>query len=184
MSFEDAGGKNVNPNFNSGYLGYKLNCTFCIAVFEARLRGYNLEAKPVDKNPNGRQKMLMRYPYFAFISSDNNKITGPKEFYPKNKKACISFLKKEVKPNERYIFYFYPFDSNYPFAHVTEVFKINNKLYFYDPQSGEISNDIILENTKDNINKKSLKHYIFRVDNLEINPSVLKEISQPPASGI
>ena len=39
MSFEQAGGKNVNPNYENGEIGYKLNCSACAAVHKAREMG-------------------------------------------------------------------------------------------------------------------------------------------------
>ena len=138
MTFEDAGGKNVNPNFDSEYLGYKLNCAFCIAVFEARLRGYNLEAKPADKNMTGRAKMLLHYPYYAYQTIDDSKITAPIKFKAENKKDCLKQLKEHVQEGSRYIFSYYPKNLN-GLAHVIEVSKINNNLQFYDPQSNKLS---------------------------------------------
>ena len=35
-----------NPNYNSGDINYRLNCGYCIAAYEMRRRGYDVEANP------------------------------------------------------------------------------------------------------------------------------------------
>ena len=179
MTFEEAGGKNVNPNYNSEDSGYKLNCTACVAVFEARLRGYNLEAKPYNENLKQHAKMLMAFPYYAFKSRNNSQIKGLIKFKAKNKDECIKILNNNLKEGERYIFSYFP-ENNHGFAHVIETAKINNKLSFFDPQCGELYSDIpnnIMYKKEDDSDFN--QEYIFRVDNLDVNPEVLNQVAQP-----
>ncbi len=48
MSYKQANEGRVNPNYNKSD-EYKLNCQCCVAVFEARLRGYDIETLPFDE---------------------------------------------------------------------------------------------------------------------------------------
>lgn len=44
MSYAEADSHAVNPNYGNGF-AYSINCQTCVAVFEARRRGYNVIAK-------------------------------------------------------------------------------------------------------------------------------------------
>lgn len=44
MSFKQANGGKVNPKYTGKRDGYSGNCQTCVAVFEARLRGYDMQA--------------------------------------------------------------------------------------------------------------------------------------------
>ena len=50
MSFKKANEGRVNPNYSPQNLGYAMNCQTSVATFEARLRGYDIEALPFDAN--------------------------------------------------------------------------------------------------------------------------------------
>ena len=183
MSFEEAGGKKVNPNFESDEPGYKSNCTACIAVFEARLRGYDLEAKPYNDNAGQRAKILVMFPYFAFKTTDGSNMKAPIKFNAKDKEDCICILNKNIKNNERYVFRCF-LKGNKGVAHVIEVAKIDNKLKFYDPQCGElydnIPNNIVFKKDDDSDYNQE---YIFRVDNLDVDPTTLTQVAQPAEGG-
>lgn len=45
MSFEEADSGNVNPNYGVSE-GFSYNCQSCVATFEARLRGYDVQVLP------------------------------------------------------------------------------------------------------------------------------------------
>lgn len=45
MSFEEANSGHVNPNYGIDE-GYSINCQSCVATFEARLRGYDVQVLP------------------------------------------------------------------------------------------------------------------------------------------
>ena len=49
---ETLGISDVNPNFGTGS-EWEVNCQRCVPAYEARLRGYDVTAKPADSNRNG-----------------------------------------------------------------------------------------------------------------------------------
>ena len=65
MTFEQADGSKPNPLYEKGG-GFRENCQTAVAVFEARLRGFNIQAKAFDKS-NKFFKKLMNNPAKAFI---------------------------------------------------------------------------------------------------------------------
>ncbi len=60
MTFAEADSGNVNPHFKENYYewcdeedgGYNNNCQTCVVVFEARLKGYDVEAEPFREGTN------------------------------------------------------------------------------------------------------------------------------------
>ena len=73
MSIEIAGGKNVNPNYGKGDERYGKNCQACMGVFEARLRGYDIEALPYDEKTH---RFLEYHPEYMFINPETNEFVG------------------------------------------------------------------------------------------------------------
>ncbi|MDE6677560.1 MAG: hypothetical protein K2K02_00830, partial [Ruminococcus sp.] len=49
MTFDEADHMSVNPNFTTKDSSYRENCQTCVVAYEARLRGYNVEANPMKR---------------------------------------------------------------------------------------------------------------------------------------
>lgn len=172
MSFKKADGGRVNPNVNKGG-GYLINCQLCVAAFEARLRGYNIKAKPFDsKNPYMLQ--LGYEPNLAYIDKKTGK--SP-EFIPTNAnnvEECEQWLKDNIKRNERYAIGYQKIETGG--FHIIEVRKkINGDLEFYDPNSGEFFGKEKLKEMNFN-SKKNLSPEVFRTDDKELNTELLNNI--------
>jgi len=188
MTYEQAGGKNVNPEFTiigNGNTTYKENCQSCVAVFEARMRGYNVETKlpKTDEDVKIKDELELR-PNLAYIDPKTNSIP---EFTILEKatdgNSCAAELDKKINPNERYLFAF-DFKNNNSksiFAHVLIVMKDkNNNLKFYDPQCGIERNSDYLSNVKFRFgfDEEGTKPKILRVDDKKLNYKILNSISQ------
>ena len=100
MSFEEAG-VGVNPHYNKGG-GYHRNCQVCVAVFEARMRGYNIEALPLDEN-NEVMMELRHDPSLAFIDRNTNSFPKVLENpFVHNYEGMISWFNDIIKSDEWY----------------------------------------------------------------------------------
>ena len=184
MSPEEAGGKNVNPGYESDDVGYKMNCTSCVPVHKAREMGYNLKALPARPGDNPHIKMMRRYPYYAFESKDGSNMEAPIHFRSNDVKECIKQVDKKIKKGQGYEFWSHPYGTEDGFAHTVEIYKhSNNKLEVYDPQSGktygkEYFYDIEYKRQeKDHI--YYYPQYLFRIDNKKPKIDILQQISEP-----
>ena len=182
MSFEEAGGNNVNPHYNDSDAeenGYRNNCQSCVAVFEARMRGYDIEAKPFDEG-NETMKRFRLHPNNAFYNSKTGKepeIKHGNNVY--DHESLRQWLNDEIKPKERHALIFYREKQS---GHILIVGKNKHgEFYYYDPQSGESGDDIgFLEKTireHINLNNSGKNPGLFRTDNLELNLDYLNEIA-------
>lgn len=99
MTFEEANSGNVNPNFGKDE-GYRINCQTCVVTFEARLRGYDVEALP-----NTKGSFLEKLSYRTNLAWIDKK-TGKNPEYIKaecnNAKEYLKFLKETLEPKSRY----------------------------------------------------------------------------------
>lgn len=177
MSFKEANEGKVNPNFHKGG-GYHRNCQACIAVFEARLRGYNIETRPRGDD----WEELRNYPNLAFIENKTKRPPRIVSTETNTPTDCYRWLNKNIKNGERYAFGFQPKDSLT--GHIITVGKHKNgDLFFYDPQEGKTLYPKLLFNMKMHtvpINGRMIKlPLLFRIDNTELNKEWLNKISRP-----
>lgn len=187
MSFEDAG-KGVNPNYNYQIRNdYTTNCQSSVAVFEARLRGYDIETK-LSKGFDEVETLdeLKEHPNNAYIDPK----TGKKPYFTtlkvKNAEECEQWLNNNIKQGERYAFAFKPmFNRSYnanETGHILEVMKDNNEnLKFYDPQINRFYDRNMIKSIKFKfgLNEYEYLPRILRVDDKEIDHKVLNAISKP-----
>lgn len=174
MSFKQANQGRVNPNYSKGNIGYKTNCQICIAVFEARLRGYDIEAIPFTmKNPY--MGMLASNPALAYIDSKTGKSPQLLTTHSNRPTECEQWLKNEIKRDQRYGFIYKPINSNS--AHIVEVSKtITGQLKFYDPQSGESKDKDLLKGIAYRNVHDGFSPVVFRVDDKDINTKIFDKL--------
>lgn len=134
ISFGAAGESTINTRYNdidAARKGYKSNCVACVAVFKARLRGYNIEA--LANTRGSKVEALSKDLFFVWVTK------GGKQAIPtfiKNKDAndLYDYLQKTVKSNERYILQYVPL-CNKGRYYIAAIFTSDdNKLYLYDVQ--------------------------------------------------
>lgn len=101
MTFEQADSGHVNPNYNPGKDDdYSINCQTCVVAFEARQRGYDVEARPFDTEA---AKELAYNTNLAWIDPSTNK--NPNYIYNPNLRdpeSYLDFVNETVKPGQRY----------------------------------------------------------------------------------
>ena len=184
MSKSEAGGKNVNPNYDSENEGYRLNCTYCAAVYRARQMGYNLEALPISESDSQEAKLLQKYPYYAYENQDGSNVTRPELYRSNDSKECLKNIESKVGKNEEYIMWYQPKEGTEKLAHVVNVSRNDkNELEFYDSQSGKTYGKEYID--KMNFKKTSenkiyyYPQFLFRVDDKVVKPNVLNKIARP-----
>ena len=179
MSYEEAGGNKVNPNYNSGDERYKKNCQACIGVFEARLRGYDIEALPYDKETH---QFLEYYPEYLFINPDTKLVDSFTKLDTYNNADSQKWLNENVQIGERYMLRFMP-TNNKNIAHIVSVYKDENgELVFNDVMTGNIYGKEFIKTWKYTVGKgKYQQKYspsVLRTDNKLLNISKLNKIAK------
>ena len=174
MSWKEANSGNVNPNYKENDL-YKNNCQVCVATFEARLRGYDVEALPFRGKT---MEKLAKEPMLAFINPTTGK---PPEWIMDEKintnKKLKKWLNETIKPNERYAFAYWHKGN----GHIISLDKTEEGLLrFYDPQVGKITGKEVMETIIYKMNRVieiNTAPRIFRTDNCELNTEILNLIT-------
>lgn len=171
MSFRQANGGKVNPKYTGKRDGYSGNCQTCVAVFEARLRGYDMQAIPFDK-ANIYMNALGYQPTLAYIDKKTGRTPNMLQGDVKRPSECEEWLKNRIKIGQRFAFIFKPLNSGG--GHIIEVSKnILGQLKFYDPQSGENFNKDLLKEINYRPENRGDAPLIFRVDDKELNTDFL-----------
>lgn len=136
MTFKQADSGSINPKY--GKTGYSTNCQSAIAVFEARLRGYDLETLP--NNKQTRCKELSERSSEVWIDpTTGENLTNRKSSVHMNTKAKLyKYLNDTIEVGERNSFSF-PWKGYEYEGHVITAYK-NSKgqLVFYDPLSKRV----------------------------------------------
>jgi hypothetical protein len=134
MTRDKADQQKPNPDFMAG-VGYRENCTACTVAYEARLRGFDVEAQ--SKEGNAKMDELSVSPNMAWIDTKTGKAP---DFVTSGGALTADELKKhleqEVEPGGRYVFGF-DWRSRYGAKHIVSVDRnTEGLLRLYDPQSG------------------------------------------------
>ncbi|MCR4954263.1 MAG: hypothetical protein K6A43_09335, partial [Treponema sp.] len=182
MTFEEADGGNANPFYILGGM-YKENCQTCVAVFEARMKGFPVRAKPYDDN-SVFFKRLANNPLRAFIDPQTRHHPIWPEDNPSTNisvfatwKDGLNYIKNTVHRGERYVMSF-NWKSNGR-GHIISVLRTKRgKLLFYDPQEGSIFDKDDFSYLFEQIifDGKYNQPKILRVDNLQLDENVLKYV--------
>ena len=171
--------ENINPT------GDMSNCQSCVLVYEARQQGYDVSAVPLDQS-NPIMMELGFNPQKAYI---NPKTGNPPEIkcsHVYNEKDCLKWLKDNIKPGERHIMSYIPKEGRSNEGHVLEVSKTRTgKIVFYDPQVNRefdesfIKKDVFFLPDVGWTYPNEQYPRIYRVDNAQIKPEILRKISVP-----
>ena len=180
MTHEEADTGKPNPNYFKGK-GYKINCQSCVVSYEARRRGYNVQAKANMNNPVAEK--LSYNTNLAWLDADGNhpKIvrTGAK-----NSKQLLKYMRDNMKEGERYTLQMYWRDYNS--GHIIHAYKENGEVVLYDPQVPEAYAHTKGENELLNYFKRlkyssygrDVSPNLLRVDNLIIDPDIAEGIME------
>ena len=182
MSFFDADGEKPNPNFKKDEI-YRINCQTCVVAYEARRRGYNVEAKG---NFEGSvSEMLSRDTRKAWIDPKTGvhpEFIGPDFYSPINTPAkYYKYLQEELEENTRYTMQF-GWKGRGNGGHIVNIFKNDGDIVIYDPQTGKVHDDVkeYLGNVKFNTTLNKVKYTtapkLLEVEKYEFDVDVVNEI--------
>lgn len=177
MSREEANQNRANPNFSKDY-GYRINCQSCVVAYEARLRGYDVQAKANKNNPAAAH--LSRATYDAWIDPATGKPPTMQRNDPNSvhtTKQTKAWLEDTIKPGERYTFQ-HGWKGHGNSGHIISADRdTDGSLRLYDPQVGKTYKGADVDSYLSRI-KTSTTIYgtkigrlgLTRVDNMRINP--------------
>lgn len=170
MSFKEADEGRSNPRYDGDKKGYCDNCTACVIAFEARLRGYDVEARSATGN-----KVMRK------LSNDQRQAWADPSGKPlemenagNSAEETLSYLKKRMVKGERYVFKF----DGPGYTHIIHAFLDDNGVNLFDPQAGALftgdndfhwfSDVLAIDYTK--------SPRIMRVDNLLFNKDIVDHV--------
>ena len=182
MTFDEADHKSANPNYKTDW-SYKENCQTCVVAYEARLRGYDVEANP------------MKYGSMADRVSLNTSLpwidpkTGKNPEYifdetANNPELFKGFLEKTIKSNQRYTLQFIWKKGG---GHIISADRTEKgKIRLYDPQNGKSYTGLFLSRYLKKIDYSHIDSYglnyectspqLLRVDNMNFDLSVVNKL--------
>lgn len=189
MTHKEANSGKVNPNYgkNTSQLSYSQNCQSCVVCYQMRKNGFNVKTKgmPINKNgkviPKGKMYELAVHPEHAWIDPKTKtypvknicNATTPKEAY--------KWLDNNVKDG---IYSFRLIWKHENSGHIVVAYKTNGILTVYDPQNNREYNSEssittkYFDDCKLKTPKESSKPFLYRTDNLDINPEYADEIME------
>lgn len=179
MSFEEAAGDEINPHYYDGSEGNYNNCQCCVVAYEARRRGYDVEA--VAQNGKGKPGELSFHPFEAWLDK-NGVVCEGEVINVKNAKECYDWLDNKIKNGERYAFVFYLIretdEGKFKEGHIEVLDKNNNnELRLYDPQSNITRDKELIIGRLDGLaDFTELPPEILRIDNKQFNPYFINEV--------
>lgn len=192
MTHDEADSGHVNPKWEGGRGGpYSENCQSCVVVYEARLRGFDVDTFPNDSD-HPTLDMLSKSTNMAWIDPKTNGIPNfifdKKEWRRKGEKLDAkmfeNMLKDSMENGGRYHLGF-DWKGRKSTGHIVTITKdANNVLTIYDPQSNEsFSGKAVSKYLKNIKYRESSYGYswnnipeLLRVDDKIIDPDIAKNI--------
>lgn len=180
MTFEQADGGRANPHFDKNNYAYSHNCQCSVVAHEARMRGYDVQAAP--RNRNDKTQQLAEHPSWAWIDPKTGKKCEFTESKAKNAIELKEWLNNNVVRGQRYSFsYCWTNKNNKIRGHIVILEKNqNNQLQIYDPQTNkkyvDSSFNTILKRITYSYPKYNVKPRILRTDDKKINPYFMNDV--------
>lgn len=187
MTFDKADGSRPNVRFNlpNGPAdGYWTNCQTCVITFIARLRGYDVQAKPCTSRTH---EWLAGRPERAYIDPKTGEIPLTERFEVKNNKELYKAM-SDVMVEGAYYSFQVLWKSKKNQGHIIIAYKDKTGVRLYDPQQGksfdpeegQTVEDAFYDYTKGaRMSGGLLAPSILRIDNLPFNTDVVNNILEP-----
>ena len=171
---------------------YHENCQSAVVAYEARLRGYDVTAKPWERQNGEQYALAMQTNRAWYDPNTGSPSSAPARMSANTASQIKSNLESTVKPGERYTMEFTWKNRNGGGGHIICVDRdASGGLRLYDPQVGKTITgsgvDEYLKDVRTNY-KSGNKRFIaapklLRVDNLEIDPNVANAIFEEANHG-
>lgn len=195
MTHEQADEGRGNPHYGEGRQ-FNNNCQSCVVAYEARLRGYDVEAQP-RSNSNEVQNNLARNQEYAWVdpATGLSPVSLKNEPNIRTSKQAHKWLDQNVEEGGRYEFSHGWKGTNGRYGHVVSVSKDSKgALSIFDPQNGKLyTGDEVTEymnrvkptysvkkwsmETRSGVKSESLGRLrLLRVDNMQINEKVANAV--------
>lgn len=179
MTHEEADEGRANPKYLTDR-NYQINCQTCVVAYEARRRGYDVEARARNRL-SGTQAELAGKPEVAWIDPATGKtVTAMKN--PTNirtSKQATQWLEQNMVEGGRYEFAHGWKGTDGRRGHILTATKKNGAVSLFDPQSGKsYTGDSFTEymgrvkSTYNNGWELKGRLSLIRVDNMQINADV------------
>lgn len=187
MTFAQADTGHVNPNYGKDK-GYAINCQSSVVVFEARLRGYDVEVLPCTKG--SALETLSYNPSLAWIDPrtgqhpqyiSDDSLQTPEKY--------LDFINKVIEPGNRYTIQF-TWKGFFNGGHIVNIDRMSNgALRIKDNQRGSGEKSVwvgeceVLEYLSrmkysyiDTNGRQSCVPRILRIDNMDFDYSIVNQI--------
>lgn len=169
MTFEEADNGASNPRYDQGTYGVTHNCQTCVVAHEARMRGYDVEAK-ARSSSNGYQVALAYDTASGYIDPVTNQ--KPKLTPISSRQTAYNEMDAIMQQGERYELEFRHASG----GHIITVSKTDTgELQLYDPQTNKkASGRTEIASYFDERMARDIS--VLRVDNLDFNQKVLDNV--------
>lgn len=172
MSFKEADSGATNPLFDRGG-GFTKNCQASVAAYDARRRGYDVQALAFKGTRAFKQ--LARAPWSAWIDPSTGR--SPQSVFEKSPKGVVGLyldLSKHVRQNQRFELAFY-YRHRHNGGHVVVCERDTKGLFIYDAQSDKQYRGVDLLRYIMSVDYKNDVR-LFRVDNADLNFTLLNQV--------
>lgn len=168
MTFDEADNGKANPNYSTGTYGVTHNCQTVVKAHEARMRGYDVEAK-AKSSQNGYQRKLSYDTTAGYIDPKTGK---PPKMTNISSLNPYKEINSSIKPGERH-------EIEYAHRHgghiITASRDENNQLRLYDPQTNmKVTGESQINSYFHSRSAHKIKS--LRVDNLDFNENVVNNV--------
>lgn len=170
MTFDEADNGRANPHYSSYFAAigdeFSRNCQSCVVAHEARIRGYDVQAKGFDPD-NVLMLNLAHISEKAWIDPKTGKTPKMTEYKGSSDKFG-NWLDKTVRQGERYSVEYTHTDGR---RHIITASRDNRGVIrLYDPQRNKKALGIDAINAKFGNPDSEIRNIkILRVDNLDLN---------------
>lgn len=187
MTHEEADGRSANPGYRKG-TGTASNCQSCVVAYEARLRGYDVEA--MSYTGNDTAEMLSLNTRSAWVDPETGDLP---DFEPVergkvyDRSSFGQYLESTVKTGARYTLEFKW--KNARGGHIISVDRDEDgKLRLYDPQSGkdyskDYARDELLGRMRYEESWGASPPNLLRVDTLSFREDVVNNVVKEERAG-
>lgn len=188
MTFTEADNRAANPGYRKG-TGTAQNCQSCVVAHEARMRGYDVEARSYTKNKTA--EMLSRDTRIAWVDPETGDVP---EFEPWDYDTTYTpssygdYLEERVKAGGRYTLEFSW--KNAQGGHIISVDRDDGgSLRLYDPQTGKQyvkdfeKRELLARMSYTSRYGRADPPHLLRVDNLSFREDVVQDIVTEERAG-